>query len=112
MNSNASAATVDLDTVLEILANRHRRRLLLALFERERQDDDAHWPDDLIESDEHSDAFRVTMRHCHLPKLAHAGLIEWDETRNVVRRGPRFEEVEPLLQLLIDRADEHHPGRR
>lgn len=46
----------------------------------------------------------------HLPKLEDAGFIQWDRDRDVVTRGPQFDEIGPLVQLLLDHADEL-PGK-
>jgi len=42
----------------------------------------------------------VAMRHLHLPTLEEAGFIRWDRENDRVTKGPRFEEVEPLLHRL------------
>jgi len=46
----------------------------------------------------------VRLYHADLPKLAAADLIEWDREAETVRRGPRFEEVEPMLDVLATNA--------
>ncbi|MBX0297136.1 hypothetical protein EGH23_19860 [Halomicroarcula sp. F27] len=48
----------------------------------------------------------VRMYHVHLPKLADYGLIEWDRENDEVRRGPNFDEMRPLLELLVANEDE------
>jgi hypothetical protein len=50
------------------------------------------------------------MRHTHLPKLEESGFIEWDQERNIVRKGPQFEEIQPLLELMENHADELPDG--
>jgi hypothetical protein len=35
-----------------------------------------------------------------------AGFITWDRESNEVRKGPRFEELRPLLELLDNHADD------
>lgn len=42
----------------------------------------------------------------HLPKLESAGFVVWGPQDHSVRKGPRFEEIEPLLELLQNHADE------
>lgn len=37
----------------------------------------------------------------HLPKLAAHGYIDWDEETWQVTRGPKFEELRPLLRVLL-----------
>lgn len=48
----------------------------------------------------------VTMNHVHLPKLADLGFIEWDSERHEVKKGPNFDEIRPLLELLDNHKDE------
>lgn len=48
---------------------------------------------------------RIEFRHVHLPKLEEEGLIDWNRESNVVARGPDFEEIEPLLELLANGHD-------
>ena len=45
------------------------------------------------------------MVHTHLPKLEDEGFIGWDREENMVRKGPRFEEIQPLLELMHNHAD-------
>ncbi|WP_436911418.1 DUF7344 domain-containing protein [Halosimplex marinum] len=48
----------------------------------------------------------IRLRHVDLPKLSAAGLVEWEREDDTVRRGPRFDEIEPLLTVLVDNAAE------
>lgn len=43
--------------------------------------------------------------HLHLPMMAEAGFVEWDEEPFQVARGPNFEEVAAVI-LAIDDYDE------
>lgn len=47
--------------------------------------------------------FEIDLYHNHLPKFDDMGFIEWDPERDTVDRVPRFEEVQPLLELLDER---------
>ena len=38
--------------------------------------------------------------HRHLPKLAAAGYVLWDERTHEIGRGPRFHEVEAFLEVV------------
>lgn len=43
----------------------------------------------------------LIQKHCvHLPKLAEYGFIEWDPEDCLVARGPRFDEVKPVLKRV------------
>ena len=45
----------------------------------------------------------LRLRRVHLPRLADCGFVEWSPEAGLVRAGPRFDEVRPLLELLADR---------
>jgi hypothetical protein len=42
------------------------------------------------------------LRHHHLPKLESHGVIEWNRQTDTVTRGRAFEEIEPLLRLILN----------
>ena len=88
-----------------LLANPYRRRLLLTLLEHN-PEDEAAIPDDLTTDDEELEQMLITMTHTHLPKLESYDVIEWDRENNVVRRGPLFDELRPLLELIDNHRDE------
>lgn len=46
------------------------------------------------------DADGVRLYHATLPTLADAGYISWNRDAGLVSAGPKFSEVEPLVQLL------------
>lgn len=94
------------DTVFDVLANKYRRRLLFVLLEHNPQDDDPQIPADITIAGEDLAAIEVAMIHSHLPKLEDHGFIGWDRDTNTVRKGPCFEEIRPLLELMRDHADE------
>ena len=84
---------------------RMRRRLLMTLLDHN-PEDEASLPDDLTTDDEELKEMLIKMTHTHLPKLESAAVIEWDRDSNVVRRGPQFEELRPLLELIDNHRDE------
>lgn len=87
-----------MDEVFDALANRHRRRVLLRLLERNPQPelvDDA--PFDVGRTDGED---RVELVHVHLPKLESMGFIAWDRDDHLIVKGPAFEEIRPLLELV------------
>lgn len=95
-----------LDAALGVLANRHRRTVLEALVSHAPDDGPVEIPADVDRSDLTAETVALEMRHCHLPKLEARGFVEWDRERNEVRRGPQFEELEPVVTLLRENADE------
>jgi predicted transcriptional regulator len=107
MTGQSPDSVRSLDRFLDALANKYRRRLLLALLEHNPQsDEDPQIPDDVAITDEDLDDLMMQMPHVHLPKLEEAGLIEWDRDTNAVRKGTNFDEIRPLLELIRDHADE------
>ncbi|MFC4438841.1 MULTISPECIES: helix-turn-helix domain-containing protein [Natrialbaceae] len=94
-----------LDRYLDILANKYRRRLLISLLDHTPQND-ARIPPDIHVEDEDLENLKIQMVHRHLPKLEDAGFIIWDRETNEVRKGPRFDEIRALLQLMRDHTDE------
>lgn len=111
MTINRSQQTVSLDVTLKMLANQYRRRVLIALLDHNPQrDDDLQLPTDSVLPDGEIDRLKIEMRHAHLPKLHEAGIIEWNRETNSIRKGPHFEEVRPLLELIQNHADELPDG--
>ena len=95
---------------LDVIADIHRRRILVDLLDREVQTDggvvvEAIEPED--DSLSVSDA--VSLYHNHLPRLDAEGYISWDRYTNQVERGPKYDEIRPLLELLDGNADQF-PG--
>jgi len=93
------------DEMLEALSNIQRRSLLVALLEHKREDDSPIViADDENEKDEITELIR--MEHIHLPKLAEYGFIEYNKKNKEVSKGPAFEEIRPLVELLDTHQDE------
>ena len=44
----------------------------------------------------------LRMHYVHLPKLVDYGFVEWDRDAHVVTKGPRFDDLRPILELLTD----------
>ena len=93
------------DDMMDALNNSRRRKLLLALLKNNPQDEA---PAVIGDSDSETDAVEllVSMQHTHLPKLEEYGLIEWDKDAHEVMKGPKFDEIRPLLELLENHQDE------
>lgn len=91
--------------MVDALADIQRRKLMVALLEHNPQDDT---PVIVADSEGESDAVErlISMHHVHLPKLADYGFIEWNEETHEVMKGPKFDEIRPLLELLESHDDE------
>lgn len=55
---------------------------------------------------------QTSLEHQHLPKLTHAGLVQWDRTENQVTLGPAAEELSPLLEFASQFETLRLGGRR
>ena len=86
-----------LDHLLTTLGNVHRRRILTRLAE-----DEPITLDEVVRPADPDEAstLGLVLFHIHLPRLDDLDLIEWDADADLIRRGPRFAEVEPLVELL------------
>lgn len=96
------------DHVFEALANPYRRQLLLALLAANPQPDDDLDPLDLLARDEvtgEERASRVAVTHLHLPKLEAMGFVDWDRETGELSKGPEWQAIAPLLELLRDNRD-------
>lgn len=97
------------DEAVDALSDVQRRKLLVSLLAHNPQDDspvavaDAEQDETMLES-------IVRMEHVHLPKLEESGYIEWDRESHEVMKGPDFDEIRPLLELLDAHADELPEG--
>jgi hypothetical protein len=91
--------------MLDAVEDSRRRELLVSLLER----DPGAAPLVLLpDADRDAAAVErlVTVDRTHVPRLAVYGFIDWDLETHQVTRGPNFEAIRPLLELLVDHADE------
>ncbi len=56
-----------------------------------------------------ADEAESELRRTHLPMLEAEGYIEWDRETGEISRGPRFDEIEPFLELIEEHEDELPP---
>ncbi len=95
-----------MDRVLDTLRKHHRRMILLLLKEGTVETQ----ADVIVRNGNEIKEGEISLVHTHLPKLDDAGYIEWDRETGEISKGPRFEEIEPLLELLENHSDELPPG--
>lgn len=95
-----------IDRVLDSLAPRHRRWVLLML----KRGTIEHETDLTVRGESDVENLEFDLVHNHLPKLEEAGYIEWDRDTGEISRGPRFDEIEPILELIENHPDELPPG--
>lgn len=94
----------ELLALLAVLADRTRRRLIVFLAYGNPEDVD-DIPEDIRATDyvegEALEGFLESLREEHLPALEDSGIIDWDRETDVVTRGERFEDLWPILRLMI-----------
>lgn len=94
--------TQGIDQLFDALS-KHRRRVILLMLNNGEIENES----DLMVRGEHDGrAVQVELVHNHLPKLAEAGYVDWDRETGAISKGPRFDEIEPLLELMETHADE------
>ena len=103
----STEAVTSFDAHLDALRHVDRRRLLLALLNAE----EAALPIELDQREyetAESDVL-LSFHHNHLQKLEDLGFVDANLDRYSVTKGPRFEEIEPLLELLDTHRDRFPP---
>ncbi|WP_411964629.1 hypothetical protein [Haloferax sp. YSMS24] len=102
----AVSANPRLDEAFDVLRNVHRRRLLYNL--REGRVERLGGATRVVADGGVNDhtQLEVELYHLHLPKLDSAGYVSWDRESGAIETGPQFEEIEPLLDLMENHADE------
>lgn len=98
------------DEAIRALSNVHRRRLLAALLEHNPQEDSVSIPEGVHVGDEELELLQAEMYHNHLPLLEEVGFIEWDRDAHEIVKGPTFDEIRPLIELIDAHADELPDG--
>lgn len=94
-----------LDQLFSVLRHPLRRRILFRLSERT-PCTDGDLPVGVFGTGaDEPDVLTIQLRHVHFPKLEDAGYIEWDKSADSVRRGPKFDDIEPVVGLLRDQRE-------
>ena len=94
------------DPEFGVLANKHRRKLLVALREHNLQPTEGALPENVLLEDMGRDELQIQFRHNHLPRLEAAGLIDWNRGTDEIVKGPNFAEIQPLLEMIESHYDE------
>ncbi|SIR51651.1 hypothetical protein SAMN05421858_2600 [Haladaptatus litoreus] len=112
---SANVPSLSQDALFDALASR-RSRYILHYLRREEPpvtlpdlvDTIAAWemdkPIDLV-SDEHRRNVYMSLQHTQLPKLAMAGLVQYDDDRELVDSGVHSEQADAYLDIAVARDD-------
>ena len=94
------------ETMFEVLANRHRRHLLIALRTQNPQRVEGSLPQNMPVGDKKTKDLQAAFYHNHLPRLDAAGFITWNRDTNEIVRGPDFDTILPFLAVIENCHDE------
>lgn len=103
------ADTTTLDTLLRVLSDPARRRILSKIREHDPRNRVEFTPEEFITPDDYRGHLRVELYHVHLPKLASEEFIDWNQETETITPGPNFEDIRPVLTLL-EEHQEKLPG--
>lgn len=84
-----------LDELLDVLDHEYCRRVLVALVDSEQRSDASLSPHSMWK--EGTDLLEKGQSYSHLLKIDAAGFVDWDRETDTITRGPRFDELLPLL---------------
>lgn len=108
MSEGTSTRTTDeLGRCFRALASEDRRRLLAELSPS--ADSTVIVPEEVNADGERLERVQHRFYHRHLPHLEDAGFIDWCRESDSVTRGPEYETIDPLLELM-DAHSETLPG--
>ncbi|MFC4986623.1 ArsR family transcriptional regulator [Saliphagus infecundisoli] len=100
-----------MDRVFKSLSHPDRRKVLFALYNHDPPLDMEAPTEETIIYQKYLEEQQVELVHRHLPMLEESGSIQWDRENKAVYQGPRFEEIESLLEVLEDHDEFFEPER-
>lgn len=87
--------------LLAVLGSPTRRRVI-AHLRAERDESGELRVAELVDGHPNPDELRTELYHADLPKLAQAGLIDWDRDRDRVAPGNRLDDIAPLVDAILE----------
>lgn len=99
------------DNALAALSHPLRRRLLFTLFEEDQHAAEARLSQDSF-PELGQDEFQIELHHVHLPKLEREGYIRWNKDEKTITTGPKWDNIEPLLEVIYSHLNELPPFLR
>lgn len=88
-----------LDRVFDALQSPYRRQLLCALLEAPPDTEEPTHASSVLADNELCE-IDPEAYHVHIPKLVEMGYVEWDPRQNDICRGPRFAELQPMVEII------------
>lgn len=94
------------NTVFRALAKEPRRQLIVSLLDAE-PDNSVPLPESAMMPNVPPDPQTLTLelQHHHLPMLSEEGFITWETEPLLASRGPQFEELAVVFDVLHEKAD-------
>lgn len=90
------------DDLFHILSHSYRRQILVSFLEQNSQCNRAQAPINIVSDEMDLEMLETELVHTHLPKLEDMGYIRWNRDTNEINKGPNYEQIEPLLELLYE----------
>lgn len=100
-----TARAPKLDDIFTALSHSTRRHVLSTIGERNPRTSGELEPEELVGSEDERERYRLELYHNHLPSLDAAGFIDWDSETDSITRGPRYDEIRPVIRLMDDHRD-------
>ena len=102
---------IDFDTLLDLCGDEHRRIVLGTLLDERRALTTRDLSEAIVEYNHHAPLravsgkamarIRIDLHHVHVPKLVAAGLVEYDDDRELVEPTADFQGVAPRLTKIL-----------
>lgn len=106
----SSVEDMPLDTVFTLLSHHRRRAVLELLFTHDRALTLTDLRNEVVESEQGAEITEIpreevkrvhaSLHHVHIPKLAEAGVITYDQDRKIVEPTESISRLEPFLAQI------------
>ncbi len=96
----------NIDEFFRSVVNVRRRRLLVHMLSHNPEDESKLYTGDIETVDTEATRLLIEMEHTHLPLLEDYGFINWDRDNHEVTKGPKFDDIRPLLEMIETHQDE------
>lgn len=110
----SSIEGMPLDTVHTLLSHHRRRAVLELLLTHDRALTLTDLRNELVESEQGAEITEISgeavkrvhasLHHTHVPKLAEAGIVDYDQERKIVEPTETLRRLEPFYPLLVDQT--------